>query len=198
MKHFKTLLMIAAATFAFTACKKDIDPVFPPAADAEIQLNGIAAAEPGSAAGNSVYLDLSAAKQKTVLRSSWDIGFYCGADFRVILNNTSVAGAKVLGANDITAVGAADTIGLVLNTSQTNPLAEQMAFFDDISGDITKTVIPAVSAVDADNKVIIINNYKLALEHASSLKEKGELVNSAKFLELWSKNYKKNDLFSFL
>lgn len=157
MKYFKTLLIIAAAASTFTACKKDIDPVFPPAADAEIQLNGIAAAEPGSAAGNSVYLDLSAAKQKTVLRSSWDIGFYCGADFRVILNNTSVAGAKVLGANDITAVGAADSIGLVLNTSQTNPLAEQMAFFDDISGDITKTVIPAVSAVDADNKVIIIN-----------------------------------------
>jgi len=157
MKHFQKIMITAAAALVFTACKKDIDPVFPPTTDAEVQLNGIAAAEPGSAAGNSVYLDLSAAKQKTVLRSSWDLGFYCGTDFRVILNSTAVAGAKVLATNDINSVGAADTIGLTLSTSQTNPLPEQMVYFDDISGDITKTVIPAVSATDADNKVIIIN-----------------------------------------
>ena len=42
------------------------------------------------------------------------------------------------------------------------------------------------------NNVIIISNYQLALEHAKSLRDRGELVNSAKFMELWGKNYKEN------
>ena len=64
---------------------------------------------------------------------------------------------KCLHNNNLTAVGAADTIGLTLTTSQFNPLPEQLAYFDNIAGDLTKTVIPAVSATDADNKVIILN-----------------------------------------
>jgi hypothetical protein len=153
------IIFTGLSAIIFVACKKDTDPVFniPPSDGAQIQLNGIAATEPGSAAGNSVYLDLSANKQTAVLRSSWDLGFYCGTDFRVIVNSTSIAGAKVLSQNDITLVGAADTIGLTLSTSQTNPLPAHYAYFDDINGDITKTVIPAISATDADNKVIIIN-----------------------------------------
>ncbi len=159
MKPFKTIITIAAVTALFSACKKDADPIIivPTSAGATIQLSGIAAAEPGTAAGNSVYIDLSADKQTPVLRSGWDVGFYCGTGFRVILNNTSVAGAKVLAKNDLSTVGAADTIGLTLSTSQTNPLPDQLVYFDNIAGDISKTVIPEVSATDADNKVIIVN-----------------------------------------
>ena len=157
MIRSKKILSVAVATLAFTACKKDVDPVFPPSTGAQIKLKGIATTEAGSAAGNSVYLDLSAAKQTPVLRSGWDLGFYSGTDFRVVLNTYSVAGAKVLTQNSLAAVGAADTIGLTLATSQSNPLPSQLAFFDDIAGDLTKTVIPAISATDADNKVIILN-----------------------------------------
>jgi hypothetical protein len=159
MNQFKTIILAATLTGIFSACKKDTDPVIavPTSVGAQVQLNGIAAAEAGSAAGNSVYLDLSADKQTPVLRSGWDLGFYCGNEFRVVLNNTTSAGAKVLAKNDLTAVGAVDTIGLTLSTSQTNPLPEQLAYFDNIAGDITKTVIPEVSATDADNKVIILN-----------------------------------------
>jgi HmuY protein len=153
------LITVAVAAAMFTACKKDVDPVIviPPSEGAQVQFNGIAGGEAGSAAGNSVYLDLSGDKQTAVLRSGWDLGFYGGNDFRVILNNFSVAGAKVLATSDINAANATDTAGLTLNTSQTNPLPEQLVYFDDINGDISKTVIPAISAVDADNKVIIIN-----------------------------------------
>ncbi len=157
--RLQNLLIATIAVSTFTACKKDTDPVIivPPSTGAQIQFNGIAGTEPGSAAGNSVYLDLSADKQSTTLRSGWDLGFYCGSDFRVILNNTTSAGAKVLTQNDLTTVGAADTIGLTLATSQTNPLPGQLAWFDNVAGDLTKTVIPAVSSTDADNKVIILN-----------------------------------------
>ncbi len=159
MKSSQKIIIAASALLIFSACKKDVDPVFivPPSNGAAIKLNGIAVAEAGSVAGNSVYLDLSGERQTAVRRSSWDLGFYCGSDFRVILNNTSVAGAKVLAQNNLSAVGAADTIGLSLTTSMFNPLPEHLAYFDNIKGDLTKTVIPAVSATDTDNKVIILN-----------------------------------------
>lgn len=157
--RLQKLLIAAIVAASFTACKKDTDPVFikTTSAGADIKLNGIAGTEPGSVAGNAVYLDLSADKQTPSLRSGWDLGFYSGTDFRVILNNSSSAGAKVLAKNDLTTVVAADTIGLTLAPSQLNPLPEQLAWFDNVAGDLTKTVIPPVSAVDADNKVIILN-----------------------------------------
>lgn len=157
--RIQNLLITVIAAGTLTACKKDIDPVFviPPSTGAQVQLNGIAGSEAGSIAGNSVYLDLSEDKQTTALRAGWDLGFYSGTDFRVILNNSSCAGAKVLTKTDLATVVAADTIGLTLATSQFNPLPEHLAWFDNISGDLTKTVIPTVSATDADNKVIILN-----------------------------------------
>lgn len=159
MLRLQKIILAAAVAATFTACKKDVDPIIilPPSTGAQVELNGIAGSEAGSSAGNSVYLDLSADKQTAFLRAGWDLGFYCGTDFKVILNNTTSSAVKVLTSNDITAVGAADTVGLVLATSQTNPLPEQLPWFDNIAGDLTKTAIPAVSVTDADNKVIILN-----------------------------------------
>lgn len=159
MIRFRKIILPAITILVLSACKKDTDPVLiaPTSAGAEVQLNGIAGTEPGANAANAVYLDLSAAKQTPVLRSAWDLGFYCGSDYRVVLNNFAVAGAKVLAANNLADVTAADTIGLTLTTSQFNPLPEQLPYFDNIAGDLTKTVIPAISAVDTDNKVVILN-----------------------------------------
>jgi len=157
--RLQKILIATIAVAACTACKKDTDPIFVKTTSigADIKLNGIAGTEAGSVAGNAVYLDLSADKQTASLRSGWDLGFYSGTDFRVILNNTSSAGALVLSKNDLTKVGATDTIVLTLAPSQLNPLPEQLPWFDNVAGDLTKTVIPAVSAVDAENKVIILN-----------------------------------------
>ena len=107
-----------------------------------------------SAAVNSVYVDLSANRQTSVPRDSWDLGFYSGTDFRVILNNTIAASAVVVNKTDINSVTAADVtvanlaIGFGSGT---------LAAIDDVQGDLTKTVIGAVSATDADNKVYVIN-----------------------------------------
>ncbi len=159
MNTITRILTAATVSGLFFSCKKDKDPIIavPTSSGATIQLNGIAASETGSAAGNSVYLDLSSDKQTPVLRSGWDLGFYCGSEFRVILNNTTSAGAKLLTKNDLTTVNAADTIGLTLATSQTNPLPEQLPYFDNVAGDLSKTVIPPVSAIDPENKVVILN-----------------------------------------
>ena len=109
----------------------------------------------GSSAINSVFADLSNNSATSVRRAAWDLGFYSGDDFRVILNNTTGAAAIALTKNDLTQVTAADTVGLVLNVSNFDPAG--LKLIDDVSGDITKTVIPSISATDADNKVFIIN-----------------------------------------
>ncbi|MEJ7610351.1 MAG: hypothetical protein WKF88_04140 [Ferruginibacter sp.] len=159
---FKKIMLGIAAFTAFTACKKDTDPTIiitnPASAGSErVQFNGIAGNEAGSVAGNSVYLDFSTEKTTAVLRSGWDLGFFSGPEFRVILNNTSSAGAKVTSKFDLNNVGAADTIGLTLSTSQTNPVPSDLAYFDNTNGDLSETAIPAVSPTDAANPVIILN-----------------------------------------
>jgi HmuY protein len=162
MNNFKRIFLAFSLISVFTSCKKDIDPTIVINNQAsngveKIKFNGIAGSEAGSAAGNSVYIDFSAEKTTSVLRSSWDLGFYAGNEFRVTLNNTSSAGVKILSKYDLNTVGAADTIGLSLATSQTAPEAFQFAFFDNISGNISQTAIPAISAIDAENPVIILN-----------------------------------------
>lgn len=148
--------MSLAMMIAISSCKKDDTgvPVIPPSEGTTLTFNGGAG---GSSAANSVYADLSSDRADTAKRSGWDLGFYCGADFRVILNNTTSAGAKVLATADLATVGAADTIGLTLATSQLTPDPSQLAFFDALNGSISGTVIPAVSATASDNKVVIIN-----------------------------------------
>lgn len=152
----KNFVYAAALVLLASACKKErAIIVFPPPSDGTTQtLKGGAG---GSNAVNSVFIDMSTNKQDSVLRSSWDLGFYSGADYRVILNYTASAGVLVTGKNDLTQVGAADTIGLTLAVSQTNPLPSDLPFFDDASGYITQTAIPAISTTDAENKVIILN-----------------------------------------
>jgi hypothetical protein len=134
-------LLIAVFTVFILSCKKtaDIVVVVPPPTDGKIQtLSGGAG---GANAVNSVFVDMSNGRQDSVKRSSWDLGFYGGNDFRAVLNYST----------------AADTIGLTLSTSQFDPQPGDFAYFDDLSGDITKTVIPAVSVTDTENKVIILN-----------------------------------------
>lgn len=123
----------------------------------KLTLSGLAGNEAGSSAGNSVFVDLSNNSQSPVLRKSWDLGFYAGDDFRVIINNTSSALVKVLAKNDLTKVTEADTIGVNLSLNQMAPSPEEFLMLDSYTGDITKTVIPAVSATEAENKVIILN-----------------------------------------
>jgi hypothetical protein len=161
MKKLNSMMMaVALLALTFTACKKDNDEpeiIVPVSDGSTLTLNGLVASEAGTAAGNSVYVDLSADKQTSVARTSWDLGFYSGAEFRVAINSTVSAGAKILSANNLASVGEADTIGLTLAFNQMGPLATDFNYYDGINGNITSTVIPAVSATSSENKVIILN-----------------------------------------
>jgi hypothetical protein len=105
----------------------------------------------GSLQPNQVYVDLSSGTMTKAVRTSWDLGFYGGSEFRVVLNSSVKMAAKQLATINIDEVQVADDAMII---SQQSGSASQI---DDVTGDILKTVIAAVSATDADNKVYLIN-----------------------------------------
>lgn len=122
----------------------------------QLTLQGLAGAEAGSSAMNSVFVDLSGNAQSAVKRDAWVLAFSSGSDFRVRLNNTNGTSAIVLSdKTDLNAVGEGDVTLADLGI----PLGTAGAFdnIDNVYGDVSKDVIASVSATEASNKVYIVN-----------------------------------------
>jgi hypothetical protein len=155
MKRLIYLICITGFVTTLISCNKDsaAPPPPPPSDGKSFSLNG---GSGGANAVNSVFVDLSTEKQDSARRSSWDLGFYCGSDFRVIINNTTAASAKATAKTDITTITTADTAGfaaaLLLGQG-----AGTMDIIDNVDGDLTKTAIAGISSTDADNKVYILS-----------------------------------------
>ncbi|MCD2424055.1 HmuY family protein [Niabella pedocola] len=156
----RTMLFQRAITFALivtavASCKKDTDPlmIIPPSGGSSMQLDG---GSGEAAAVNSVFVDFSADKQKAVARDSWDLGFYSGGAFKVILNASNGVSAVAVNKTDLNAVTEADVNLDTLKLGQGNG---SFAVIDDPreASILTKTAIAEVSATDADNKVYVIN-----------------------------------------
>jgi HmuY protein len=114
----------------------------------------------GATYPNKVFIDLSANRETPVLRTTWDLGFYTGAeDFRVILNSSSAMMARQINKNDLNAVTAADTIGFhnEVAFSQTAPTTLSLPYIDYPNGDLTRTAIASIASTATDNKVYIVN-----------------------------------------
>ncbi|MDN3585343.1 HmuY family protein [Pedobacter aquatilis] len=159
MNKLNSIIAIALLAVTFTACKKDgEEPVIvaPPSDGSTLTLNGLISTEAGSSAGNSVYVDFSTDKQTSVDRDSWDLGFYSGSDFKVILNSTNGASALLINKTDLNTVTATDFDPNALKVGQGGG---NFTIIDDgrETNILNKTAIATVSATDADNKVYIIN-----------------------------------------
>jgi hypothetical protein len=124
------------------------------AANASMVVDGGGALYP-----NKVFIDLSANRQTPVLRTKWDLGFYTGDDWRVILNSSSAMMARQIDKTDLNAVTAADTTGFSASVAFSSfaPTTESLAYIDYPNGDLTRTAIAALSATAAENKVYIVN-----------------------------------------
>jgi len=147
-------LALLGITTAISACSRDKDPipVIPPSDGTEMTLNG---GEGGASAENTVYVDLSTDTQTPVKRTSWNLGFYNGSQFRVILNSTAGASAVKVNKTDLNAVSESDIniddLAIALGTP------DAFENIDDLTGDLTKTLIPEISATENSNQVFVIN-----------------------------------------
>jgi hypothetical protein len=105
---------------------------------------------------NNVYFDLSANSTTISARKSWNLGFYHGGQYRVILNPGYQSSATATAKTDIAAVTLADTTTVPdLNFAPGGD--GSLALADYWDGDLTKTVFAEVSATDAQNKVYLVS-----------------------------------------
>lgn len=105
----------------------------------------------GPSQANQVYIDLSSGAMTTVPRVSWDLGFYSGSEFRVILNNSIKMSAKSMENIDLSAVVLEDN-SMLIGQGAGDP-----NLIDNPTGLITGTAIAEISTNDDDNFVYLIN-----------------------------------------
>ena len=151
-------LSLAATMTGFSllaACSDDTEPiVIPPNESGLIEINGGGASYP-----NSVFVSLRSGKQTAVARSSWDLAFSTGSDFKVLINGTTGAMATATAKTDINAVGAAEIAEveesgeLILSFSN----LEGILHVDDVANPLSKPVIGTVSATEANNAVYLLS-----------------------------------------
>ncbi len=120
--------------------------------EAQVEVNG-----GGAEFGNSVFIDLSANRQTPVDRAKWDMGFYSGEEFRVILNYATGMMARSLDKNNLNEVTAADTANFIQEMSFNAFSHAALAYIDYPDGDLSRTAIAAISATPDENKVYIVN-----------------------------------------
>lgn len=162
MKYLK-LLSIGLIIAAQSCLSADEDPVAVP------PMTG-ATAKPavgGANQPNQVWIDLSdidpvtkEPRQKTNLRTDWELGFYNGDEFRVIINGSiGMAVAKIPGATNINTVKTADVSSLMGVVQIGTFTASNLQYIDNPNGNfLTQTTgIAEIKANDADNAVYLVN-----------------------------------------
>jgi hypothetical protein len=151
----KTFLFLSFALLSLASCSNDDDktPVEVPSVGAVLQPSVGGANQP-----NQVYFDLSTGKTEIVNRAAWDFGFSTGPDFRVVINGSLKMAVKKLTTSDITLTQVSDANVVV----GTNNLSSN-GYIDNPTGVLAGagagigTAIAEVSAIDADNKVYLVN-----------------------------------------
>jgi hypothetical protein len=112
--------------------------------------------------GDQVYVDLSDETMTKARRDSWDLGFYGGDDFRVVINGSIYMAARNLEVTNIDAVDQASVSSFQNQVAVGTFDPGNENYIDAPSGNILETAIGAVSSNDEDNKVYLVNlGYKV-------------------------------------
>jgi len=107
----------------------------------------------GNTIPNQVFVDLSSGISTPVVRTSWDLGFYCGAENRVTINGAiNKFSVKQLATTNIDLVQAED-----LNVTVGNFEPSGAIYVDHPYGNLSGTAIAEISANEAENKVYLVN-----------------------------------------
>ncbi|HTO17334.1 MAG TPA: HmuY family protein [Edaphocola sp.] len=154
MKNIIPLLLL----ILLQACAKSkLEKIEVPKSTGSIMvLDGIIANEIGSNAGKMIFVDFSKDAQIQLPRAAWDLKFYCGDEFRVMINNTTAAMAKITSKTKLEDVSEADVQGFSFLVDIANPTPITFTKTDDLMGDLSKTIIPEVKSGDLDNPVVIL------------------------------------------
>lgn len=120
----------------------------------------------GSAQPNQVWIDFSDVDQEgqprqTVnSRTDWDLAFYSGTEFKVVLNTSiMMAAAKIPNVADIASVKESDVSSLKEVVQVANFDTENTIYIDDVKGNYpsSQTAIAEIDADPAKNAVYLVN-----------------------------------------
>jgi len=106
---------------------------------------------------NQVYVNFLLNKETVVRRDAWDLGFYSGNDFRVVLNGSLYMAAKALTTTDMNSVTAASVAAMQGEVAVGTFNASNLNYIDNPNGDITATAIAEIAADDNSNPVYLVN-----------------------------------------
>lgn len=176
----KYFLMLALIGGLLTGCSKadeaekkplpdGPDPTAPIPEDKLIEAGKAYTLSPGVGGPNEpnqVYVDLSSGKMTSVRRDTWDLAFYCGDDFRVILNSSIAMTVKEIPSTDIHKFVAPDD-KILFSDDPKFPSQKLVTdhLIDDPRGILqeekelegTGTAIARISEKEEENKVYLLN-----------------------------------------
>ena len=113
----------------------------------------------GPSEKNQIWIELSSGTVSATHREDWDLGFYSGPEFRVILNSSLImAVGKIENTFDIDSVNAASVADLK-NKVQVANFADNSIYIDDPSGNLLNqtTGIAEIKTRDNENNVYLLN-----------------------------------------
>lgn len=153
----KKILLFSLAMLALVSCSEDgsnsnIAPIETPSAGTVFGTAQHPLNIGGPNQQNQVYVDLSGEGAVPVARESWDLGFYSGNDFRVVLNGSLMMAAKQLETTDIT-LPQQENPAVAVGTFQ----PENLEYVDNPDGTLSGTAFKTIAASEAEAKVYLIN-----------------------------------------
>jgi hypothetical protein len=163
MIKYAIALVFCFMLSAWLGCKKDTTTINrrPVLAGDTVVLRGVAGRESADSAYNTVFFDLSTALQTPVLRTSWDLGFYSGPEFRVIINHAVGATITALTKTNLNDVTAADTAALVARFNLDTDTLGDLTTVDPVdlesSAYLSGTAIPEIPEAASASRVLIMN-----------------------------------------
>ncbi|MNJ99278.1 hypothetical protein D3C87_170530 [compost metagenome] len=158
----KKLVVLSFAFLTLAACSSDdnskIDPVVPPSSGSIFGTVEHPIALGGPNQGNQVYIDLSGETAAPVARDSWDLGFYSGNKFGVVINGSLMMATKQLATTDLSIVQESDP-SVAVGTFQ----ASNLDFVDNPNGKLVANgsergaAFGTIATSEAAAKVFLIN-----------------------------------------
>ena len=159
MKNKLFTLALCMTALVFTNCSSDDDNT--PSQPISVVIEGAAVAPTvgGPNQQNQVYVDLSTNTATSVQRDTWDLGFYSGSDFKVVINGSLYMAAAQLTTTNIDTINSTsqEVQDLQPQVAVGTFDAANMAYIDAPNGNIATTAIAEISATASNNKVYLVN-----------------------------------------
>jgi hypothetical protein len=156
MKKILFSLLIGASFIAQSCINDNEDPVAVVLSDGAIVDPNVG----GATQPNQVWFDLGTNSQMLTRRTDWDLAFYSGNDFKVVLNSSiMMAAGKIPNATDIDAVTEASVASLQPQVQVANFNPSNITYIDDVKGNFPSgyTAIDEIKPTDSENAVYLVN-----------------------------------------